>query len=123
MWTETSAATECRHAMRVVRFGPTGPSESTAYVNGDHNLGNVAGVPVAQALPGTAIRVYYRPSRSARTYTITFDQNGRAKGAALVAERTNADIAAALARNGSLLAWTRKLGSTNTSYRVQVATP
>ena len=109
--------------MRVVRFGPTGPSPSTTYVNRDHNLGNVAGVPVLQALPGTAIRVYYRPSRSARTYTITFDQNGRAKGAALVAERTNADIAGALARNGSLLAWTRKLGATNTSYRVQTATP
>ena len=30
---------------------------------------------------------------------------------------------AALARNGSLVAWTRKLGSTNTSYRVQTATP
>ena len=63
------------------------------------------------------------PSRSARTYTITFDENGRAQGAALVAERTNADIAGALARNGSLLAWTRKLGATNTSYRVQTATP
>jgi uncharacterized iron-regulated membrane protein len=78
---------------------------------------------VLQALPGTAIRVYYRPSRSARTYTITFDQDGRAKGAALVAERTNADIAGALAREGSLLAWTRKLGATNTSYRVQTAAP
>jgi hypothetical protein len=123
VWTETSAANEGPHTMCVVRFGPTGPSPSTTYVNRDHNLGNVAGVPVAQALPGTAIRVYHRPSRSARTYTITFDQNGRAKGAALVAERTNADIAGALARNGSLLAWTRKLGSTNASYRVQVATP
>jgi hypothetical protein len=123
VWTETSAATEGPHTMRVVRFGPTGPSPSTTYVNPDHNLGYVAGVPAVQALPGTAIRVYYRPSRSARTYTITFDQNGRAKGAALVAERTNADIAGALAREGSLLAWTRKLGSTNTSYRVQTATP
>jgi hypothetical protein len=123
VWTETSSATEGPHTMRVVRFGPTGPSPSTTYVNNDHNLGNVAGVPVVQALPGTAIRVYYRPSRSARTYTITFDQNGRAKGAALVAERTNADIAGALAREGSLLAWTRKLGATNTSYRVQTAAP
>jgi hypothetical protein len=123
VWTETGAATAGPHTMRVVRFGPTGPSPSTTYVNRDHNLGNVAGVPVVQALPGTAIRVYYRPSRSARTYTITFDQNGRAKGAALVAERTNADIAGALAREGSLLAWTRKLGATNASYRVQTAAP
>jgi hypothetical protein len=123
VWTETSAATEGPHTMRVVRFGPTGQSPSATYVNRDHNLGYVSGVPVLQALPGTAVRVYYRPSRSARTYTITFDQNGRAKGAALVAERTNADIAGALARNGSLLAWTRRLGSTNTSYRVQTATP
>jgi uncharacterized iron-regulated membrane protein len=80
-------------------------------------------MPVVQALPGTAIRVYYRPSRAARTYTIAFDQNGRAKGASLVAERTNADIAGALARSGSLLAWTRKLGSNNSSYRVQTAMP
>jgi len=123
VWTETGAATEGPHTMRVVRFGPTGPSPSTTYVNRDRTLGNVAGVPVVQALPGTAIRVYYRPSRSARTYTITFDQNGRAKGASLVAERTNADIAGALARSGSLLAWTRKLGSNNSSYRVQTAMP
>lgn len=122
-WTETRAANAGPRTMRVARFGPGGVAPTTTYTNSDHNLGNVAGVPVMQALPGTAIRVYYRPSRSARTYTITFDQNGRAKGAALVAERTNADIAGALARNGSLLAWTRKLGSTNTSYRVQTATP
>ena len=79
--------------------------------------------PVLQALPGTAIRVYYRPSRSARAYTVTFDQNGRAHGAALVATRTNADLGAALARSGSLVAWTRKLGAGNTTYRVQTATP
>jgi hypothetical protein len=123
VFTETNGTNDPPNTMSVVRFGPTGPSPPTTYVNRDHNLGNVAGVPVLQALPGTAIRVYYRPSRSARTYTITFDQDGRAKGAALVAERTNADIAGALAREGSLLAWTRKLGATNTSYRVQTAAP
>ncbi len=122
-WTETTAASVSPHTMRVARFGPDGVAPTTTFTTSDHNLGNVAGIPVLQALPGTAVRVYYRPSRSARTYTVTFDENGRARGAALVAERTNADIAAALARNGSLLAWTRKLGSTNTSYRVQTATP
>ncbi|MGZ4280206.1 MAG: hypothetical protein ACXVVU_26510 [Solirubrobacteraceae bacterium] len=122
-WTETTAANVSPHTMRVARFGPSGVASTTTYTNSDHNLGSVAGIPVLQALPGTAVRVYYRPSRSARTYTVTFDENGRARGAALVAERTNADIAGALARNGSLLAWTRRLGTTNSSYRVQTATP
>jgi hypothetical protein len=122
-WTETNAANQAPHTMRVVRFGPSGLTPSTTYTNSDHNLGYVSGTPVLQALPGTAVRVYYRPSRSARAYTVTFDENGRARGAALVAERTNADLARALARNGSLLAWTRKLGTTNASYRVQTATP
>jgi hypothetical protein len=122
-WTESSSASSAPHTMRVARFGPGGVAPTTTYTNRDHNLGYVAGVPVIQALPGTAVRVYYRPSRSARTYTVTFDQAGRARGATLVAERTNADIAGALARSGSLLAWTRKLGAANTSYRVQTATP
>jgi hypothetical protein len=122
-WTETTASNVGPRTMRVARFGPDGVAPTTTYTNSDHNLGNVAGIPVLQALPGTAVRAYYRPSRSARTYTITFGENGRARGATLVAERTNADIAGALARNGSLLAWTRKRGTTNTSYRVQTATP
>jgi hypothetical protein len=122
-WTETTAANVGPRTMRVARFGPDGVAPTTTYTNSDHNLGNVTGIPVLQALPGTAVRAYYRPSRSARTYTVTFDENGRAHGAALVATRTNADIAGALARNGSLLAWTRKLGTTNTSYRVQTAMP
>ena len=122
-WTETTAASVSPHTMRVARLGLGGATPTTTFTTSDHNVGSVAGIPVLQALPGTAVRVYYRPSRSARTYTVTFDENGRARGAALVAERTNADIAAALARNGSLLAWTRKLGSTNASYRVQTATP
>ena len=122
-WTETTASNVGPRTMRVARFGPDGIAPTTTYTSSDHNLGSVAGIPVLQALPGTAVRAYYRPSRSARTYTVTFDEHGRARGAALVAERTNADIAAALARNGSLLAWTRKLGSTNASYRVQTATP
>jgi len=122
-WTETTAANVGPRTMRVARFGPDGVAPTTTYTNSDHNLGNVAGIPVLQALPGTAMRAYYRPSRSARTYTVTFDENGRARGAALVAERTNADIAGALARNGSLLAWTRQLGTGNAAYRVQIATP
>lgn len=69
------------------------------------------------------MRAYYRPSRSARAYTVTFDENGRARGAALVASRTGADLKAALARSGSLVAWTRRLGSGNAAYRVQTATP
>ncbi len=121
VWTETNAANQGPHTMRVARFGPAGLAPSTTYTNSDHNLGYVSGIPVLQALPGTAVRVYYRPSRSARAYTVTFDENGRARGAALVAERTNADLAGALARDGSLLAWTRKLGTTNASYRVQTA--
>ena len=42
-----------------------------------------------------------------------------ALGAALVA----LGAAAPLARDGSLVAWTRKLGTGNTAYRVQTATP
>ena len=64
-----------------------------------------------------------RPSRSARAYTVTFDENGRARGAALVASRTGADLTAALTRDGSLAAWTRQLGTGNGAYRVQIATP
>ena len=110
--------------MRVARFGPDGVAPTTTFTDRDHNLGYVAGIPVLQALPGTAVRVYYRPSRSARTYTVTFDQNGRAHGAALVADaHERRHRGAALARSGSLLAWTRKLGAGNTSYRVQTATP
>jgi hypothetical protein len=123
VWTETNAASQGPHTMRVARFGPAGLAPSTTYTNSNHNLGYVSGIPALQALPGTAVRVYYRPSRSARAYTVTFDENGRARGAALVAERTNADLAGALAREGSLLAWTRKLGTGNASYRVQTAAP
>ncbi len=122
-WTETSSASSAPHTMRVARFGPNGVAPTTTFTVADHNLGNVRGIPVLQALPGTAVRAYYRPSRSARAYTVTFDENGRARGAALVATRTNADLAAALARDGSLVAWTRKLGTGNTAYRVQTATP
>jgi hypothetical protein len=123
VWTETTASNVGPRTMRVVRFGPGGPAPSTTYTSSAHNLGNVFGTPVLQALPGTAVRVYYRPSRSARAYTVTFDEAGVARGAALVAERTNADLAGALTREGSLLAWTRKLGTGNASYRVQTATP
>jgi hypothetical protein len=123
VWTETTASNVGPPSMRVARFGPGGLAPTTTYTNSDHNLGNVSGSPVLQALPGTAVRAYYRPSRSARAYTVTFDETGRARGAALVAERTNADLAGALARDGSLLAWTRKLGTGNASYRVQTATP
>jgi hypothetical protein len=122
-WTETTASNVGPRTMRVARFGPDGLAPTTTYTNSDHSLGDVSGSPVLQALPGTAVRAYYRPSRSARTYTVTFDENGRARGATLVAERTNADIAGALARSGSLLAWTRKLGATNATYRVQTAMP
>jgi hypothetical protein len=122
-WTETAASDQGPHTMRVARFGPGGVTPTTTYTNSDHNLGYVSGTPVLQALPGTAVRVYYRPSRSARAYTVTFDETGRARGASLVAERTNADLAGALARDGSLLAWTRQLGTGNAAYRVQIATP
>jgi hypothetical protein len=122
-WTETAASDQGPHTMRVARFGPGGVTPTTTYTNSDHNLGYVSGTPVLQALPGTAVRAYYRPSRSARAYTVTFDETGRARGASLVAERTNADLAGALARDGSLLAWTRQLGTGNAAYRVQIATP
>jgi hypothetical protein len=122
-WTETSSPSSSPHTMRVARFGPDGVAPSTTFTVRDHNLGYVRGIPVLQALPGTAIRVYYRPSRSARAYTVTFDENGRAHGAALVATRTGADLAGALARDGSLAAWTRQLGTGNATYRVQIATP
>ena len=121
-WTETTASNLSPHTMRVARLGG-GPPVTTTYTNSAHNLGFVAGTPTLQALPGTAVRAYYRPGRSARAYTVTFDEHGRARGAALVATRTNADLAGALTRDGSLLAWTRRLGTGNASYRVQVATP
>jgi hypothetical protein len=121
-WTETTGSNVSPHTMRVARLAGGAPV-TTTYTNSAHNLGFVAGTPSLQALPGTAVRAYYRPSRSARAYTVTFDENGRARGAALVATRTNADLAGALTRDGSLLAWTRRLGSGNAAYRVQTATP
>jgi hypothetical protein len=122
-WTETTASSVSPHTMRIARFGPGGLAPSTTYTSSAHNLGYVAGTPILQALPGTAVRAYYRPSRSASAYTVTFDENGRSRGPGLVASRTNADLAAALTRDGSLLAWTRQLGTGNAAYRVQTATP
>jgi hypothetical protein len=80
---------------------------------------------VLQPLPGTAVRAYYQPSRTARWYTVTFDEDGRAAGASSVttSERAGADVHGALTRDGSMAAWTSKLGATNGSYRVRVATP
>jgi hypothetical protein len=37
--------------------------------------------------------------------------------------RSDADLPATLASAGSTAAWTTKLGSTNATYRVQIATP
>jgi hypothetical protein len=121
-WTETTVANASPHTMRVARLAG-GPPLTTTYTNSAHNLGYVTGAPILQALPGTAVRAYYRPSQSARAYTVTFDENGRPGGAALVATRTGADLTGALARDGSLAAWTRQLGTGNAAYRVQIATP
>jgi hypothetical protein len=123
-WTETATTNRRPRTIRVVRFGLGGPAPSTTYTASGHDVGSVFGAPpVLQAIPGTAVRAYYRPGLSSRAYTVTFDDAGRSGGAALVAARTGADIQGALTRAGSLLAWTRKLGATNASYRVEVATP
>jgi hypothetical protein len=121
-WTETAGSNVSPHRMRVARLAG-GPPLTTTYTSSAHDLGYVSGSPVLQALPGTAVRAYYRPSHSARAYTVTFDENGRPRGAALVATRTGADLKGALTRDGSLAAWTRQLGTTNAAYRVQTATP
>ena len=109
-----------------MRFGPDGPAASTTYATNARNLGYVFGRPVLQALPGTAVRAYYKPSTSGRWYTVTFDENGAPSGASSVSpagEHAGFDLHAALTRDGSMAAWTSRLGSTNSSYRVRLATP
>jgi hypothetical protein len=116
-WTEGDlgrTATE----LRTVRWGRTLSAPST-YDTG-HDLGSRRALLRAQALPGTAARFYYRTvGNTTRWFTVWFDAQGRAHGAARVTppgERDALDLTGELAGSGSVAVWTSQ-------DRIRIATP
>jgi hypothetical protein len=126
-WTESTGEHIAARVLRSVRW-PAGSSLSAASAyRPARGMGGFAAPLPASPLPGTAGRFFYRPSTASnRWYTVWIDGTGGAHGASSVTPpsvRSDADLQATLASGGSTAAWTTKLGSTNATYRIQIATP
>jgi hypothetical protein len=123
-WTEGDLGAVASR-LRTVRWGSTLSAPST-YSTG-HDLGSRRATLRAQAMPGVAARFYYRTvGNTTRWFTVWFDEQGRAHGAARVTppgEREALDLEGELVGARSVAVWTTRFSRSNKDWRIRIATP